>query len=159
MLIPQYQVLVLTLSPIYTVSLNISTWRKSGLASNPLFILPGFFLHFSLELSYGYLWFEGNGKIPLGRQGIWRGKEWALNRSTYILISTHICHNPRWQNWLELHSANSMVVGSNPAACYSKFCYFFILALPFFLLFPPFSLPSQRNFPISFKPKVAIARL
>jgi hypothetical protein len=47
--------------------LNISTWRKSGLASNPLFILPGFFLHFSLELSYGYLWFEGNGKIPLGR--------------------------------------------------------------------------------------------
>ena len=46
---------------------NTSTWRKSGLASNPLFILPGFFLHFSLELSYGYLWFEGNGKIPLGR--------------------------------------------------------------------------------------------
>ena len=46
---------------------KISTWRKSGLASNPLFILPGFFLHFSLELSYGYLWFEGNGKIPLGR--------------------------------------------------------------------------------------------
>ena len=79
-----------------------------------------------------------------------------MNRSTYILISTHICHNPRWQNWLELHSANSMVVGSNPAACYSKFCCFFILALPFFLLFPPFSLPSQRNFPISFKPKVAI---
>ena len=26
-----------------------------------------FFLHFPLELSYGYLWFEGNGKIPLGR--------------------------------------------------------------------------------------------
>ena len=26
-------------------------------------------------------------------------------------------------------------------------------------LFPPFFLPSQRNFPISFKPKVAIARL
>ena len=49
------------------ISFNISTWRKSGLASNPLFILPGFFLHFSLELSYGYLWFEGNGKIPLGR--------------------------------------------------------------------------------------------
>ena len=49
------------------LSFNISTWRKSGLASNPLFIIPGFFLHFSLELSYGYLWFEGNGKIPLGR--------------------------------------------------------------------------------------------
>ena len=46
---------------------NISTWRKSSLASNPLFRIPGFFLHFSLELSYGYLRFEGNGKIPLGR--------------------------------------------------------------------------------------------
>ena len=30
-------------------------------------------------------------------------------------------------------------------------------AMPFFLLFPPFSLPSQRNFPISFNSKVAIA--
>ena len=48
------------------IHINISTWRKS-LVSNPLFILPGFFFHFSLELSYGYLWFEGNGKIPLGR--------------------------------------------------------------------------------------------
>ena len=45
---------------------NISTWRKRGLASNPLFRIPGFFLHFSLELSYSYLRFEGNGKIPLG---------------------------------------------------------------------------------------------
>ena len=36
-------------------------------ASKPLFIIPGFFLHFSLEPSYGYLRFEGNGKIPLGR--------------------------------------------------------------------------------------------
>jgi hypothetical protein len=34
--------------------------------SNPLFIIPGFFLHFSLESSYGYLSFEGNGKIPSG---------------------------------------------------------------------------------------------
>ena len=31
--------------------------------------IPGFSLHFPKELSYGYLWFEGNGKIPLGRQG------------------------------------------------------------------------------------------
>ena len=29
--------------------------------------IPGFSLHFSKELSYGYLRFEGNGKIPLGR--------------------------------------------------------------------------------------------
>ena len=138
---------------------NRQSWRKRGLASNPLFIIPGFFLHFSLELSYGYLRFEGNGKIPLGRQGIWRGKVWAFNKNTYILISTHIYHKTRWQNWLRLHSANPMVVGSYPTICNSKFFYFFILALPFFLLFPPFSLPSQRNFPISFKPKVAIARL
>ena len=39
------------------------------LASNPLFIIPGFSLHFPLELSYGYLCLKGNGKIPLGRQG------------------------------------------------------------------------------------------
>ena len=39
------------------------------MVSNPLFILSYFFLHFPKELSYGYLRFEGNGKIPLGRQG------------------------------------------------------------------------------------------
>ena len=45
---------------------NISTWRKRGVASNPLFIITDFFLHFSLEPSYGYLRFEGNRKILLG---------------------------------------------------------------------------------------------
>ena len=29
--------------------------------------IPGFSLHFPKELSYGYLRFEGNGKIPLER--------------------------------------------------------------------------------------------
>ena len=48
-------------------SFNISNWRKIGVASIPLFIIPGFFLHFSLEPSYGYLRFEGNRKISLGR--------------------------------------------------------------------------------------------
>jgi hypothetical protein len=38
------------------------------MASNPLFIIPDFFLHFPNELSYGYLRFEGNGKIPLQRK-------------------------------------------------------------------------------------------
>ena len=57
-------------------------------------------------------------------------------RHSYILISTHFYHRPRSQNWLGLHSVNSMVVGSNPTASNSKFCYFFILALPFSLLFP-----------------------
>ena len=42
--------------------LNRSSRRKRGMASNPLFIIPDFFLHFPNELR-----FEGNGKIPLGR--------------------------------------------------------------------------------------------
>ena len=48
------------------------------MASNPVFIIPDFFLHFPNELSYGYLRFEGNGKIPLGRQGKRREKERAM---------------------------------------------------------------------------------
>ena len=47
-------------------TLNRSSRRKRGMASNPLFIIPDFFLHFPNELCYGYLRFEGNGKIPLG---------------------------------------------------------------------------------------------
>ena len=39
------------------------------MASDPLFIIPDFFLHFPNKLCYGYLSFEGNGKNPLGRQG------------------------------------------------------------------------------------------
>ena len=46
---------------------NRSSRRKRGMASNPLFIMPDFFLHFPNDLSYGYLRFEGNGKIPLGK--------------------------------------------------------------------------------------------
>ena len=38
------------------------------MAPKPLFIIPDLFLHFSNELCYGYLMFEGNGKIPLGKQ-------------------------------------------------------------------------------------------
>ena len=48
---------------------NRSSRRKRGMASNPLFIIPDFFLHFPNELCYGYPRFEGNGKIPLGRWG------------------------------------------------------------------------------------------
>ena len=39
------------------------------MASNPLFIIPDYFVHFPNELYYGYLRLEGNGKIPLGRLG------------------------------------------------------------------------------------------
>jgi hypothetical protein len=53
----------------YLKYLNRLPRRRRGMASNPLFIIPDFFLHFPSELSYGYLRFEGNGKIPLGRQG------------------------------------------------------------------------------------------
>ena len=36
------------------------------MASNPLFIIPDFFLHFHNELCYGYLGFEDNGHLPKG---------------------------------------------------------------------------------------------
>ena len=71
------------------ISLNRLCWRKRGLASNPLFIIPGFSLHFPWELSYGYLRFEGNGKIPLGRQGKRKGKERArVKKLQNILLLT-----------------------------------------------------------------------
>ena len=68
-------------------SFNRLSWRKRVVASTPLFIIPGYFLHFSLEsidTSMGYLRFEGNGKIPLGREGKWRRKEWALDRQASL---------------------------------------------------------------------------
>ena len=44
------------------------------MASNPLFIIPGFFLHSSLESSYGYLRFEGKGENSFGKVGNMEGK-------------------------------------------------------------------------------------
>jgi len=41
--------------------------EKKRLGVQPQNGIPGFILHFPLEPSYGYLRFEGNGKIPLGR--------------------------------------------------------------------------------------------
>ena len=41
------------------ISVNRSSRRKRGMASNPLFIISDFFLYFPIELSYGYLRFEG----------------------------------------------------------------------------------------------------
>ena len=43
---------------------NRSSRRKRGMASNPLFIIPDFFLHFPNELCYGYLRFEGIFPFP-----------------------------------------------------------------------------------------------
>ena len=43
--------------------------EKKRLGVQPQNGIPGFILHFPFEPSYGYLRFEGNGKIPLGRLG------------------------------------------------------------------------------------------
>ena len=51
--------------------------EKKRLGVQPTFHNTTFFLHFPNELSYGYLRFEGNGEIPMGRQGKRRGKERA----------------------------------------------------------------------------------
>ena len=52
------------------------------MATNPLFIIADFFLHFPKKLSYGYLRFEGNGKIPLGRKG---------KSSAQLAVSVQFC--------------------------------------------------------------------
>ena len=53
------------LKPYYFEYFNRSSKRKRGMASNSLFIIPDFFLHFPNELCYGYLRFEGNETYPL----------------------------------------------------------------------------------------------
>ena len=78
-----------------------------------------------------------------------------LIRAIEFSISTIDSHVSRWRNWLSLLSGNHEVMSSNPTASNRIFCNFFYHC-PFLL--PPFSLPSQRNIPISFKPKVAIAK-
>ena len=102
----------LTLWAKRNISLNRLYRRKRGMASNPLFTIPDFCLHFPNELCYGYLRFEENWKIPFGRQG------------------KKVCP-----------------VG---CLCLAKLNWDKQLG-------KLFSLPYQRNFTISFKPKVAIA--
>ena len=47
---------------------DLTTGWERGMASNPkMEYVPGFSWHFPKEISYGYLRFEGNGKILLGR--------------------------------------------------------------------------------------------
>ena len=53
---------------LFIFDLNIRFLRERGMV-HPQNGIPGFFVHFLIELSYGYHRFEGNGKIPLGRQG------------------------------------------------------------------------------------------
>ena len=58
-----------------TVNVNNIFLRERGMASTPkMEYILGFSLHFLKGLSYGYLGFEGNVKILLGRQGKRRGK-------------------------------------------------------------------------------------
>ena len=54
---------------INTMGINRLSRRKRGMASNPLFIIPEFFLYFLNELCYGYIRFEENGKF------LWEGRE------------------------------------------------------------------------------------
>ena len=90
--------------------LNRSSRRRRGMAYNPLFIIcTRFFLHFPNQLCYGYIRFEGTGKIPLRKKS----------------------------NQLAVFSSVLLDWDSQQGR--------------------PFSLPSQKNFPISFKPKMAIA--
>ena len=46
---------------------QIIVFEEKRLGFQPQNGIPGFILYFPLEPSYGYLRFEGNGKIPLGR--------------------------------------------------------------------------------------------
>ena len=55
----------LQLNKYETTSLMVLEKKRLGV--QPQNGIPGFILHFPLEPSYGYLRFEGNGKIPLGR--------------------------------------------------------------------------------------------
>ena len=49
------------------VIVDKDSYRNRRNTPTLIFELLGFSLHFSKELSYGYLRFEGNMKIPLGR--------------------------------------------------------------------------------------------
>ena len=62
----------------FLTSFKRSSRKKGGMVTNLLFIITDFFFHFPNDLCYGYLRFEGNGKIPLGRY---------RKRSTLLAVS------------------------------------------------------------------------
>ena len=57
---------------LFFSSLTDRLGRKRGVASTPLFIIPGFFLHFSLEPSYSL---KEMGKF------FWEGREYGGKRN------------------------------------------------------------------------------
>ena len=60
--------LVSTLPALYYIGFNNKFLTERGMAGvHPQNGIPGFSLHFPKEPSYGYLKFEGNRIIPLGR--------------------------------------------------------------------------------------------
>ena len=77
------------------------------MASNPLFIIPYFFLHFPNELCYGYLRFEGNGKIPFPKvaiakfvwkmqKKIWYYEKWGGRHASFPprrSVKSVLCNN------------------------------------------------------------------
>ena len=59
--------LILNWHTNFVILFNNRFLRERGMASNPKMEYQVFSLHFPKELSYGYLRFEGNWKIPLER--------------------------------------------------------------------------------------------
>ena len=56
------------------------------MASHPLFIIPDYFLHFPNEHSYGYLRFEGNGKILISlkiQKKVWYYEKWVGRHASF----------------------------------------------------------------------------
>jgi hypothetical protein len=78
-------------------------------------------LHFPKELGYGYLWFEGDGRVPLGRQGEGSLKGGAYREGWQNVLSLLVrfehttsglserslrpfCHSATWEERVEIKS-------------------------------------------------------
>ena len=81
----------------FDVCINRSSRRKRSMMSNPLFIIPDFFLHFPNELCYGYLRFEGNGK----RQTFF---------PTFLKEFSHFLQTQGSHSWVLLENAKKNLV-------------------------------------------------
>ena len=120
--------------------------EKKRLGVQPQNGIPGFILHFLLEPSYDYLSFEGNGKIPLGRQGKRRGKERAkIKKLQNILLLAvgfklttswlpdgslnQFCHPDTSESGVEIKNkialTNAIVCNTNKMAITNFICLIF----------------------------------
>ena len=120
--------------------------EKKWLDVQPTFHNTRLFLHFPNELSYGYLRFEGNGKIPLGRQVKRRGKERAkIKKLQNILLLAvgfnlttswlpdgslnQFCHPDTSESGVEIKNkialTNAIVCNTNKMAITNFICLIF----------------------------------